>query len=65
MRKVKPILDTHPYTFIGLEHLTGIRERTKRRKYRRKGKRVVPVSAFSFNVVACSRFDDAMESNSV
>ncbi len=41
----KHILDTHPYAFIGLEDLTGIRERTKRRKYRRKGKKLLPVSA--------------------
>jgi putative transposase len=40
----KHILDTHPHAFIGLEALTGIRDRTKRRKYRHKGKKVVPVS---------------------
>ena len=40
----KQILDTHPTSLIGLEDLTGIRERTKRRKRRRKGKHLVPVS---------------------
>ena len=40
----KQILDTHPNSLIGLEDLTGIRERTKRRKRRRKGKQLVPVS---------------------
>ena len=40
----KQILDTHPHSLIGLEDLTGIRERTKRRKRRRKGKQLVPVS---------------------
>ncbi len=39
----KHILDTHPHRLIGLEDLTGIRERTKRRK-RRLGKHLVPVS---------------------
>ena len=40
----KHILDTYPNSLIGLEDLTGIRERTKRRKRRRKGKQLVPVS---------------------
>ena len=40
----RSILDAHPHSFIGLEDLTGIRERIKRRKYRRKGKHLVPVS---------------------
>ena len=40
----KQILDTHPQSLIGLEDLTGIHERTKRRKRRRKGKHLVPVS---------------------
>ena len=40
----KHLLDTHPHSLIGLEDLTGIRERTKRRKKRRKGKHLVPVS---------------------
>ena len=42
----KTIVDTHPHTLIGLEELTGIRERTKRRGKRRKksGKGVEPVS---------------------
>ena len=40
----KHILDTYPKSLIGLEELTGIRERTKRRKRRRKGKQLVPVS---------------------
>jgi IS605 OrfB family transposase len=33
-----------PSTFIGLEALTGIRERTRRRTRRRKGTQLVPVS---------------------
>ena len=33
----KQIVATHPHAFIGLEDLTHIRERTKRRKHRRKG----------------------------
>ncbi len=42
----KSIVATHPYTLIGLEDLTGIRERTKRPKRRRKrnGKGTEPVS---------------------
>src|SRR5260370_6555641 len=32
----KPLVETHPHTLIGLEDLTGIRERTKRRERRRK-----------------------------
>ena len=40
----KHILDTHPKSLIGLEDLTGIRERTRRRKRRRLGKQLVPVS---------------------
>ena len=32
----KSIVQTHPQTLIGLEELTGIRERTKRRRKRRK-----------------------------
>src|SRR5207302_1497067 len=41
------ILDTHPLALIGLEALSGIRERTSRRKRRRKknGKGTEPVSA--------------------
>jgi putative transposase len=38
------VLDTHPHAVIGVEELTGIRERTKRRKYRRQGNKRVPVS---------------------
>jgi IS605 OrfB family transposase len=41
----KQIVATQPHAFIGIEDLTHIRERTKRRKYRRKGQQVVPVSA--------------------
>jgi putative transposase len=41
----KRIVATYPQVFIGLEDLTHIRERTRRRKHRRKGKQVVPVSA--------------------
>jgi putative transposase len=42
----KSIVQAHPHTLIGLEELTGIRERTKRRKRRRKknGKGTEPVS---------------------
>ena len=40
----KRILDTHPHAFIGLEALTGIRDRTKRRRYRRKKNTVLPIS---------------------
>jgi putative transposase len=40
----KTIIKEHPHTLIGLEDLTGIRERTKRRKYRRKGKKVLPLT---------------------
>ena len=40
----KQILDTHPHRLIGLEDLTGIRERTRRRKRARIGKQLVPVS---------------------
>ena len=41
----KHIVATHPQAFIGVEDLTHIRERTKRRKHRRKGEQLVPVSA--------------------
>ena len=42
----KSIIVSHPHTLIGLEELTGIRERTKRRKRRRKkhGRGTEPVS---------------------
>jgi len=42
----KSIVTSHPHTLIGLEELTGIRERTKRRKRRRKkhGRGTEPVS---------------------
>jgi putative transposase len=41
----KHIVEAHPHTLIGLEDLTGIRERTKRRRKRRKnGKGVEPIS---------------------
>ena len=40
----KRILATHPDACIGLEELTGIRERTRRRTRRRKGTPLVPVS---------------------
>jgi len=36
----KQIVTTHTHTLIGLEDLTGIRERTKRRKRRKKGTQV-------------------------
>jgi IS605 OrfB family transposase len=38
------ILATHPEAFIGLEELTGIRERTRRLRRLRKGKQLVSVS---------------------
>jgi predicted transposase len=42
----KRIVQAHPHTLIGLEDLTGIRERTKRRKKRRKknGNGAEPIS---------------------
>jgi putative transposase len=40
----KRILDTYPHAFIGLEDLSGIRERCRRRKKRRKGNKLLPVS---------------------
>jgi putative transposase len=39
------IVATHPTSLMGLEDLSGIRERTKRHKKRRQGNRLVPVSA--------------------
>jgi IS605 OrfB family transposase len=40
----KQIVTSYPHTLIGLEDLTGIRERTTRRKRRRKGKQVLPLT---------------------
>jgi len=40
----KTIVEQHPQAFIGLEDLTGIRERTKRRKRRRKGQKILPLT---------------------
>ena len=40
----KTIVTAHPHTLIGLEDLTGIRERTKRRKRRKKGLQVLPLT---------------------
>ena len=40
----KTIVHAHPNTLIGLEDLTGIRERTKRRKRRRKGTQVLALT---------------------
>ncbi len=40
----KTIVTTHPHTLIGLEDLSGIRERTKRRKRRRKGTQVLALT---------------------
>jgi putative transposase len=40
----KQIIETHPHTLIGLEELTGIRERTRRSKHRRKGKKILPLT---------------------
>jgi hypothetical protein len=38
------IVDAHPNSVLGVEDLTGIRERITRRKNRRQGKQLVPVS---------------------
>jgi putative transposase len=38
----KTIIEQHPQAFIGLEDLTGIRERTRLRKHLFKGKKVLP-----------------------
>jgi transposase len=40
----KRIVAAHPNTLIGLEDLTGIHERTKRPKRRRKGKELLPLT---------------------
>src|SRR5260370_342072 len=42
----KSVIVSHPHTLIGLEELTGIRERTKRRRQRRKnnGRATQPAS---------------------
>jgi putative transposase len=40
----KSIVQAHPHTLIGLEDLTGIREDKPRRKYRRKGKRLLALT---------------------
>ncbi len=40
----KHIVTAHPNTLIGLEDLTGIRDRTKRRKRRKKGTQVLPLT---------------------
>jgi IS605 OrfB family transposase len=40
----KCIVDRYPHALIGLEDLTGIRERTPRRKHVHNGKRVLPLS---------------------
>ncbi len=40
----KCIIDTHSYALIGLEDLTGIRERKPRPKKRRKGKKLLPLT---------------------
>jgi IS605 OrfB family transposase len=41
----KQIVAINPHALIGVEDLTHIRDRIKRRKYRRRGTRMVPVSA--------------------
>jgi putative transposase len=41
----KTIVDAHPHALIGLENLTGIRERNPRCKRRRKEKRVLPLTS--------------------
>jgi len=40
----KHIVTAHPHTLIGLEDLSGIRERTTRRKRRKKGTQVLPLT---------------------
>ncbi len=40
----KTIVRKHPHALIGLEDLTGIRERTKRHKHRHKGKLLFPLT---------------------
>jgi putative transposase len=40
----KTIVEQHPQAFICLENLAGIRERTKRRKRRRKGKKILALT---------------------
>jgi len=40
----KTIVTAHPHTLIGLEDLTGIRERTTQRKRRKKGTQVLPLT---------------------
>ncbi|GHO64733.1 transposase [Ktedonobacter sp. SOSP1-52] len=40
----KQIIAQHPHTLMGLEHLTDIREHTKRRKRKKNGKGYEPVS---------------------
>jgi predicted transposase len=40
----KRIVNAHPHTLLGLEDLSGIRERTKRPKRRRKGKDILPLT---------------------
>ncbi len=40
----KTIVNAHPHTLIGREELSGIRERTKRPKRRKKGKQVLPLT---------------------
>ena len=40
----KTIVEQHHQAFIGLEDLTGIRERAKRRKGRRKDKKILPLT---------------------
>lgn len=40
----KTIIKEHPYTVIGLEDLTDIRERTVRRKRRYKGEKLLPLT---------------------
>ena len=40
----KTVVEQHPGAFICLENLTGIRDRTKRRKRRCKGKKILPLT---------------------
>jgi IS605 OrfB family transposase len=41
----KTIVNENPETLIGLENLSGIREHTKRRKHKHKGKKALPPTA--------------------
>lgn len=40
----KKVIEEHPHALIGLENLIDIRDRTKRREKRRKGKKILPLT---------------------